>query len=607
MKKAAAMKVFVLCLAVVSHGHNRLSLSRSQAGGEPSVQRDRSPVDVLLTADEKHLITVNQTSSSISLVEVETGRVLAEAVCGNRPSAAALTPDGRRVLVSATFSGELTIFDLKDRSLSRVAAIDLGFEPRGVAVSPDGKWAYVALTTAHAIAVIDMQKLTEVGRIPVKRWPRYLALSPDGTRLAVGTSGDGGVSVVDTAARKLLYAEEFVGINLGQMEITRDGKHVYFPWMVYRHNPITPNNIRIGWVLASRLARVRLDGPARREAIALDPRGEAVSDPHGLALSPDETTVAVAASGTHEMLLFKVPGLPFQDYGGPGDHIDPTLHGDKSRFQRIDLGGRPMAIRYSKDGERIYVANYLLNAIQVVGVKERKVLRTMNLGGAEQPSMARRGEAIFYDGRRSLDQWYSCHTCHYEGHVNSTSMDTRNDGRFGNFKTVLSLRNVTKTGPWFWHGWEKNLNEAVRRSMTETMLGKPPSKQDVAEMIAFLETLKPPPNPYRSRDGKLSESAARGEVVFKSAKAGCVRCHSGEYFTDGKIHKAGLESPDDVYRGYNPPSLVGAHDRMLYMHDGRSRSLEEALKGPHNPSRVTGRGELTDDEMRDLIAYLRSL
>lgn len=266
-----------------------------------------------------------------------------------------------------------------------------------------------------------------------------------------------------------------------------------------------------------------------------------------------------------------------------------------------------MNIRFARDGERIFVANHLLNAVQEVGVKERKVLRTIDLGGTDKPSLARRGAAIFYDGRRSLDQWYSCHTCHYEGHTNSVSMDTRNDGRFGNFKTVLSLRDVTHTGPWFWHGWEKNLREAVRRSMTETMLGKPPTEQDIDEVIAFLDTLEHPRNPYRNKDGKLSEAAARGEKIFKSEKADCGRCHSGAYFTDGKIHNVGLNSPDDVYRGYNPPSLLGIHDRVRYLHDGRTRSLDEVLKGLHNPSRVTGRGELAEQEMSDLLAYLRSL
>ena len=69
----------------------------------------------------------------------------------------------------------------------------------------------------------------------------------------------------------------------------------------------------------------------------------------------------------------------------------------------------------------------------------------------------------------------------------------------------------------------------------------------------------------------------------------------------------GLEEPDDAYTGYNPPSLVGTYDKDPYLHDGRSRTLLDALKGPHNPDSVTGLGELNVVEMNDLIAYLKSL
>ena len=63
---------------------------------------------------------------------------------------------------------------------------------------------------------------------------------------------------------------------------------------------------------------------------------------------------------------------------------------------------------------------------------ERKIERTIQLGGPNELSLVRKGEAIFFDGQRSLDQWYSCHSCHYEGHTNAVAMDTRNDGRNGN-------------------------------------------------------------------------------------------------------------------------------------------------------------------------------
>ena len=95
--------------------------------------------------------------------------------------------------------------------------------------------------------------------------------------------------------------------------------------------------------------------------------------------------------------------------------------------------------------------------------------------------------------------------------------------------------------------------------------------------------------------------------MFRSPKAACNTCHGGTELTDGKIHEAGLEERDDAYRGYNPPSLRGLYDKDPYLHDGRAKTLREALSGPHSADNVTGLGELSDTELDDLIAYLKTL
>jgi DNA-binding beta-propeller fold protein YncE len=576
---------------------------------EPDPKRahvDRSPVDLAISPDGRQLVTANRTSHTLSLVEIKTGAVLDEAACGQEPAAVAFSPDGSQILATASESGELIAFALDDERLIQKGAVHLGFGPRGLALSSDGGTAYVALEEAAAVAVVDLDSMTGVRKIEVGRWPRYLALSPDDSRLAVGISGDRGVAVLDAAEGTVLYREVFSALNLGHMQIDRNNRFVYVPWVAYGSNPITAQNIRRGWVIASRVARVRLDGPARREAIALDQRGEAVGDPHGLALSPDERWLVVTASGSHELLVFQIAGLPFQAHGGPGDTIDDALAADASRFFRIPLGGRPMAARFARDGARVFVANYLGNAIQVVDLGQHAVVQTIELGSADEPSLARKGEAIFYDARRSLDQWYSCHTCHYEGGVNAVKMDTTNDGGFGSFKTVLDLHNVTETGPWTWHGWQTDFRSALSKSLTETMLGPQPTDDDLDALAAYLASLKSRASPFRNRDGSLAEAAARGKKLFESGRAGCRDCHRGAYFTDGQIHDVGLGQASDRYQGLNTPSLIGVHRRVKLLHDGRCDSLEEVLRGPHRPEAVNG-AQLTDLEIADLAAYLRSL
>jgi cytochrome c peroxidase len=143
--------------------------------------------------------------------------------------------------------------------------------------------------------------------------------------------------------------------------------------------------------------------------------------------------------------------------------------------------------------------------------------------------------------------------------------------------------------------------------MTETMIGPAPTPDEVQDITAFLATLDNPPNPHRLQRGDLSLQALRGREVFNGASANCASCHSGPYFTDGEIHDVGLGNPKDVYEGYNSPSLVGLHRRVRYLHDGRAKTLDDLLAGPHSPERVSQTRALTVEERSDLIEYLKSL
>src|SRR5262245_21515037 len=352
-----------------------------------AIEPDRSPVDLVLGPADQWLATVNQTADTVSLVQASDGRILEEAKVGHHPAGIALAPDGKSLLVSGHHSGDITLLEVAGEKLTKSGSIDVGYQPHGIAISPDGKTAYVACTANAQVAVIDLAKRIVTTRIDVGRWPRHLALSPDGSRLAVATSGDRGVTIVDTQARQTLYQEQFVGLNIGHMQVSKDGNYVWLPWMVYRNNPITPGNIRLGWVLASRIARVQLDGPARREAMSLDPQGKAIADVHGLALTSDESRLIVSAAGTHELLVYRTDGLPLKDYGG-SDHIDPDLLKDENRFYRIELGGRPMGLKIGRDDRTAYVTNYLDNSVQVVDLEERKIVRAIPLGGPIAPSLA---------------------------------------------------------------------------------------------------------------------------------------------------------------------------------------------------------------------------
>lgn len=124
----------------------------------------------------------------------------------------------------------------------------------------------------------------------------------------------------------------------------------------------------------------------------------------------------------------------------------------------------------------------------------------------------------------------------------------------------------------------------------------------------------------------LSPAAQRGLALFRG-KARCTRCHSGFNFTDEKFHNIGIgwdtntvdlgrymitKTPQDI-GAFKTPTLREIARTAPYMHDGRFGTLQEVVNfynngGIKNPFQFDlGALELTDQERRDLVEFLRSL
>jgi DNA-binding beta-propeller fold protein YncE len=523
--------------------------------------------------------------------------------------------DGTRGAVAHWYGYDLAVLDVGPDRLKVVGRVEVGPEPRGVAIAADGTTAFVAVGASNEVVRIDLDAMKVTGRLPVGREPRGLTLSPDGTLLLVGNARSQDVSVIATGPWRVERTLPIEGDNLRQVAVSADGRTGYIANMTNKKFATTANNIDIGWVLGQRLTQVALDGSETFATLSLDPRGAATADAHGVAVGRDGRFLAVGCGGTHEVIILRADARPLPwRTGSSRDLIPPELLRGDGRFRRVPLGGRPTELAFAADGTTLYVANYLEDAVQVVDAESAVLARTIPLGGPKELSLVRRGEVLFHDASRSFNQWYSCNTCHSDGHTNGLDFDTLNDGRQDlstahkrSRKKVPTLRGVARTGPWTWHGWQASLDDAMIESFTKSMQGRRPSREEVEAIVAFLGTLDFPRNPHRNPDGSLSPAAARGEAVYRSAKAACNTCHGGPELTDGKIHVAGLEERDDAYKGYNPPSLRGVYDKDPYLHDGRSRTLRDTLAGPHNPDDVTGLGTLSDAELDDLIAYVKSL
>jgi DNA-binding beta-propeller fold protein YncE len=146
----------------------------------------------------------------------------------------AIAPDGRTMVAGGELSGELLVFDLADPAAPRlVRTVALGGAPWHAAFTTDGRWVYVPLHLANAVAVVDVTTWQVAARIEGRglAQPHAAVASPDGRTVFVSNNNTGGeyvpegpdpkagtVVVIDVATREIVEVIE-VGPNATGMEI----------------------------------------------------------------------------------------------------------------------------------------------------------------------------------------------------------------------------------------------------------------------------------------------------------------------------------------------------------------------------------------------------
>src|SRR5690606_18795453 len=105
---------------------------------------------------------------------------------------------------------------------TKIAEIDVGDEPRTVAITPNKRFAYVTNQGSATVSVIDLSASQKVQDIPVGVEPYGIALTPDGTRPYVANSASNSVSVIDTASNTVVATISIPGVQPRGVAITNN-------------------------------------------------------------------------------------------------------------------------------------------------------------------------------------------------------------------------------------------------------------------------------------------------------------------------------------------------------------------------------------------------
>jgi len=591
---------YLIVLAVIGVG----SITRGTAEESLAIQF-RRPVAIAVFNDAPRFAIANQRCGTISLVDPQEKKVVLETAIGKRLSDVIVAGDTRRLLVTDEEAHQLIAVSVSPTLCAIEKRLAVSPYPVSVRINDAGTYAYVASLWSRTVSIVNLNAWFEAGDKPLTAIERQIRLPFSPREMLV-------LNVVDQKAKnpspdqprlKLLVADAFgsklavIDPESGAVDSIRE-----IPAHAMRGLRLHPtkSQLVISHQVLSRLAQSTFDdvhwGSLMTNVLrfvelsdVLDPNADLLKhsvleylggpdrgagDPAGFVMRPDGLT-GIVLSGTNELILRDENHI----YSG-----------------RVNTESYPTAVAIGPDGKNAFVLNTLSDSISVVQLAGPILVGTISLGPQPDLTPVDRGERLFHSAKLSHDGWFSCSSCHVQGHTNGLLNDNMTDGTFGTSKKVLTLRGVAETAPYAWIGRFKTLSDQITHSVKSTMQGNPLTEDETGDLEAYIKSLSPPP--ALGTEDKLA--AERGAAIFKAQN--CHNCHSPPTFTSTKIVDVGFKDERGTSK-FNPPSLRGVSQNAPYFHDGRARNLETLF----TQFRHQLIGELSSEELSDLIAFLNNL
>jgi len=246
-------------LWVLNDHSDTLTRIDPKTGHKGETIRVRDPYNMYYTPDGKYAIAVAERDKTLGFYDAQTMKHVSDTKVPCRGvDHMDFTADGRQLIASCEFSGELVKVDVTTRQV--IGTLKLPVEkgaigirkgirvhhgggrmpvendrmPQDVKTAPDGKLLYVADMMADGVHVINPESLTVVGFIPTGRGAHGLYASRDAKVLYCSNRDEGTIAIIDFATQKVIKKWELPGPASPDMGgVSGDGKTL---WLSGRYN-----------------------------------------------------------------------------------------------------------------------------------------------------------------------------------------------------------------------------------------------------------------------------------------------------------------------------------------------------------------------------------
>lgn len=474
------------------------------------------------------------------------------------------------------------------KNLTKVSAVALEHTP--VDILKYGNNLFAANRFSNSVTVLNASDLSFVKTIKVSREPMALTQAngkiyaachlPAGAATAQKVSAD--VSVIDGTT--LSFVKNISMLNgvssVKDICVSSDGDYLYVSNIFSRY-AYTTTQLQRGWINTNGISIINLATDEVYTGVLLDDLNKGAANPFGI--DCDNGKIVVALSGLNQvMIVDEVEMLKrIADVENGNGRIDDFekipdtlsfLAGAKTRINLNGIGARSVAI---VDGTA-YIGEYFSGTVTTINIDKKAVEQKFSLGVNAPIDESRMGEILWYDATECYEYWESCASCHPDARVDAFNWDNLNDS-VGNPKQTKSMMYSHRTPPVMITGARESAELAVLKGMNFIQFNTMEDTQ-LNYINEFLRGLKPTQSPYLNRDGSMSDSAKRGEVLFEEYS--CNDCHTGPNYTDTRFYKSPTLSlgTDWEDRDFVTPTLVETWRSGPYFFNGSKATMQEAVK-----------------------------
>lgn len=556
-----------------------------------------------ISADGRLLACTNRDSGSVTIVDLETHKVLREIAVGSFPEGVTFVGSEYHVAVAVYGDDVVKIVDSTNGKI--VHSVDVFDEPYGVVSTPDGKRLFVTLEYPGQVVEIDPNSGEISNAWDAGQFVRGVAVTPD-EEILVTEYYTGIVRKLDSRSGKLV--DQWQGSPQDslarQITLHPKGHKAYLPHQRSRTTVAHGAGSIFPYVAVVDLPQGE---ESRRRRFQMDSfRGTyVVANPWEVAVSPDGERCYVVFAGTEDMF---VCGL--LDDGYRELEYQATLR----------LGSNPRAVRVTPDSSRFYVYNALDFTVVGYDAATLRPLASVTVTSWPHSPEHLLGKKLFYSAQppMSAQRWISCSSCHPDG-----DPDGRTWQQPEGLRNTQALFGLAATHPIHWSADRDEVQDFEITIRSPLMRGRGLIRGPVHDALdvpnagrsELLDALAAYTNSHQFRLSPhakkgLSSAAKRGREIFFSAQTRCAECHSGPWYTDRKMHDVGTGEDDPTEKmgpKFDTPTLLGIYRTAPYLHHGTAASLEELLTTA-NPDDQHGRtSHLTKEQRSDLIEFLKAL